>query len=100
MVKELLDNKEIIEENACNLWKGNGADIGAVSKSIHSTASILLGIIEDASEEDRSTTIQYINTGLHDFEKAHDNRDDYLLADCLYYIWRELIIIYVEALEG
>lgn len=100
MVKKLLDNKEIIEENAKSLWQGNGADIGAVSNAIHDTSNIILEIADDASEEDKATTVQYIKAGLGDFETAHNNRDDFLLADCLYYVWRELIIIYVGVLKG
>ena len=100
MINKLLDNKRIIEENAEKLWRGNGADIGVVSKTIHNTSNMILEIIEDASDEDKATTIQYLKGGLEEFENAHKNRDDFLLADCLYYIWRELIAIYVEVLEG
>lgn len=98
MRQKLLDNKRIMEENAYELWKGNGVDMKAVSMAINQTAEIIVNFSEKLSDEDKLTTIQYIKTGLSDFENANSKRDDFLMADCLYYIWRDIIEVYIDVL--
>lgn len=98
MRNKLLENKKVMEENSYELWKGNGADMEAVSKAIQETAEIIVGISENLSDEDKLTTLQYVRTGLSDYENANNKRDDFLMADCLYYIWREITTIYIDAL--
>ena len=34
------------------------------------------------------------------YEMAINKKDDYMLADCIYYEWREMLIIFKELLEG
>ena len=96
--KKLSDYKEIIELSAKDLWQGNGANIGMLNETLVSVSNIILCIAEQLDDDDKLTTINYVKDALAGFEEACNNRDDYLLADNLYYVWRELVIIYGEML--
>ena len=100
-MKSTLQNcLQTIEEESTELWQGHEIDIEAISGAIHSASRIILDITEKLSDEDKLTTINYIKSGLKSFEDACNARDDYMLADCLYYQWREIITIYRDVLEG
>lgn len=99
MNEQLIDNKNIIGESAHELWKGHGTDIGKLNGVLHEVSNIILNIAESLDEEDKLVTINYIKNALLDFKKACDSRDDYMLADCLYFEWRELVSIYIDEME-
>ena len=96
MREELLSAQKTIEDNAYNLWKGNGADIGVLEKTLIEVSNVIIGIAETLDENDKVTTINFIRNALSDFERAYNSRDDYMLADCLMFEWREIVIIYVD----
>lgn len=101
MKDKLLSNRQIIEDNALELWKGHGADIDAINNAIQDVSEVILDIANQLEEEeDRVTTIGYIKEGLHGYNVALNNRDSFMMADCLYYTWREIINIFIEALVG
>ena len=99
MYEKLMDNKNNIEESARELWKGHGADIGKLNGYLHEVSSIILNMAESLNEEDKLVTINYIKNALSDFKSACDRRDEYMLADCLYFEWRELVSIYIDEAE-
>ena len=99
MKKELLDFKEQIEECSYELWKGNGTDVKRLNGVLYDASQIILSVAEELNEEDKTTTINYIKNGLADFEKACNNRDDFMLADCLFFEWREIVSIYADVWE-
>lgn len=96
MREELLPAKKTIEDNAYSLWKGHGVDMGFLEKTLIEASNIILDMSENLDENDKVTTINYIRNALSDFERAYSRRDDYMLADCLIYEWREIIIIYAD----
>ncbi len=98
MKNTLMKYLHIIEEQAAEVLQGKGADIDVINDAIHQSAGIILDVAEQLPDEDKLTTINYIKTGLNNYRNAIDNRDDFLLADCLYYEWREIIAIYIDAL--
>ena len=98
MKNMLMKNLNIIEKQAVEILQGKGADIEVINDTIHQSAGIILDIAEQLPDEDKLTTINYIKTGLSNYQNAIDNRDDFLLADCLYYGWKEIIAIYIDVL--
>ncbi len=96
MNSKLIDSKTIIEDAARDLWQGQGADISAINDTLSVVTDEILSIAELLSEEDKATTISYIKNALSDFKRAYEARDDFLLADCLYYEWREMLFIYID----
>jgi hypothetical protein len=96
MRDKLKEYKGFIEEQSYSLWQGNGAEIEEIGNVIQKLASIVVEISENLSEQDKVTTLSYIRKALSDYELACNARDDFLLADCLYYEWREIAIIYID----
>ena len=97
----LINNKTIIEKAVRDLWQGKGADINMLNGVLAEVSDEILCIANNMNEEDRLTTINYIRTALTDFQRACDNRDDYMLADCLMYEWNDMISIFIsESQEG
>lgn len=96
----LINCLTVVEEESERLWQGKGADIEKIGNALHGAVNVILDVANSLPEEDRTTTMSYIENGLSDYKMACDKRDDFLLADCLYYQWREIITIYIEALEG
>lgn len=99
MRKSLLDNKKVIEHAVNVLWQGKGANIDEIRECVIEVSNTILSMAEALGEEDRNTTAIYVHNALSDFKRSCDNRDDFMLADCLYYEWRELISIYLEIEE-
>lgn len=96
MNNKLIDNKSIIEDAARDLWQGKGADIATLSGVLSEISEDILYMANSLEEEDKLTTVSYIRQALLDFQRACDNRDDYMLADCLMYEWYEIITIYIS----
>ncbi len=96
MNNNLKDNRVTIEDAAIALWQGKGTAIEKLNETLVAVSNDILGRAEDLSEEDKLTTVNYIRDALADFEKACQARDDFMLADCLMYEWREIILIYMD----
>ncbi len=101
MNNKLIENKSLIEDAARDLWQGNGADIVTLNGILLEVSEDILDMANNLGDEDRLTTIDYIRQALLDFQRACDNRDDFMLADCLMYEWSEIITIYIsEGIKG
>lgn len=92
--------KEILENESKKLWQGEGADIDLVQRSIISATEIITKQCEIGFYEGIEFPIQYMVDATHNFMEAISKRDDYLLADCLYFEWREIIIVFIELKES
>ena len=92
--------KEILENESKKLWQGEGADIDLVQRSIISATEIITKQCEIGFGEGIEFPIQYMVDAIHNFMEAISKRDDYLLADCLYFEWREIIIVFIELKES
>ena len=91
--------KENIEKEAKSLWQGKGVDIELVQKSIVSATQMIVKQCETGFSEGIEFPIQYVIDATHHLEDAIKKRDDYLLADCLYFEWREIIIVFLELIN-
>lgn len=92
--------KENIEREARALWQGKGADIELVQNSIVSATQIIFKQCEEGFGAGIEFPTQYIVDATNHFKEAIMKRDDYLLADCLYFEWREIIIVFLELIES
>lgn len=92
--------KENIENEARALWQGKGVDIELVQKSILSATQIIVRQCEIGFGDGIEFPIQYVIDATNHLKEAIERRDDYLLADCLYFEWREIIIVFLELVES
>lgn len=92
--------KENIENEARALWQGKGVDIELVQRSIVSATQMILKQCEMGLGDGIEFPIQYVIDATNHFKEAISKRDDYLLADCLYFEWREIIIVFIELVES
>ena len=95
---KLIENRKIIEKEAFNLWQGNAVDISTLNATIIEVSNTILNIANGLNEEDKNTTIIYVRNALSNFELASNSRDNFLLSDCLYFEWRELISVYIDVI--
>lgn len=94
------DIKKNIEDEAKSLWQGKGANIELIQNSILSATQIILKQCEKGFGSGIEFPIQYVVNATKHFKEAIEKRDDYLLADCLYFEWREILIVFSELLEA
>ena len=91
--------KEIIEHEAESLWQGRGTDVKVLQDAITKTIGIITAQCEEGFGEGIEFPMQYLLDAIHHYKEAIEKRDDYLLADCLYFEWREIIIVFMELCE-
>ena len=92
--------KKNIEHEAENLWQGKGADICFLQENISKFIEIVSTKCVEGFGDGIEFPLQYLMDATDHFKEAIKKRDDYLLADCLYYEWREIIIVFIELCEA
>ena len=96
-IEGILDNIEYV---VVQLWQGKGGDIELVSESVDALVneiSIHLGEMEAVGI---SFPMEYVTSASTNLIEAIEKKDDYLLADNLYYEWREILLVYEEVIDG
>lgn len=92
--------KKNIEHEAKTLWQGKGADISVLQENISTLVKIITTKCAEGFGDGVEFPLQYLIDAINHFKEAIKKRDDYLLADCLYYEWREIIIVFIELCEA
>lgn len=96
----LINGIEVFEKESISLYQGKGANMDIVSQSVSLVTEVIMQLMESLSDEDKLNTSFFLKNVMNDFEMAIRNKDDLMLADCLYYQWREMCIIFEDVLEG
>ncbi len=95
-MKEIQEN---IESITVQLWQGKGADMDMVSSNIDMLVNEItdhLGVMNAAGIV---FPMEYVTAASKNLIHAISQKDDYLLADNLYYEWKEIAVVYEEIMN-
>lgn len=88
-----------ITELTYTLWQGKGINIEEMTTVITNFITDLEFQCGRMRALGIEFPMEYVEQALKNMKTAIDNRDDYLLADCLYYEWREIMVVFIEVAE-
>lgn len=87
-----------IEKAVKELWQGKGINIGHVTKIINENVQEIVDALPKMKQFGIDFPMEYVTTAMKNMSVAIEKRDDYLLADNLYFEWREIFKVYEEVL--
>lgn len=92
--------KEDIDNMTIQLWQGKGADIDVISSNIDLLVSEITAHLGEMRAVGIDFPMEYVTAASKNLIEAISKRDDYLLADNLYYEWREILLVFEEVIGG
>ena len=95
----MLEDKELIESMARSLWQGVGADIAELNKCLDNLTKQMMDGISRLCKIGVEFPTQFIMDAMSHTTESISSRDDFKLADCLYYEWLEIITVYEEVMK-
>ena len=95
----MLVDKELIKTMATRLWQGDGADIAELSKLLDNLTKQMMDGISRLYKIGVEFPTQFIMDAMSHTTESIGSRDDFKLADCLYYEWLEIITVYEEVMK-
>ena len=98
-MKSIRGIQENIENTITQLWQGNGADIESISSDIDDFVNEITAHLEEMNTAGIDFPMEYVSVASKNLINAISKKDDYLLADNLYYEWKEIIIVYDEVMR-
>ena len=98
-MKSIKEIQENIENMTVQLWQGKGADIDLISSSIDALVGEITTHLEDMNAIGVSFPMEYVTAASKNMIEAIRKKDDYLLADNLYYEWREILLVFEEVMS-
>ncbi len=78
------------------LWQGKGVDIEALTLMINKFLEAFDELNNRCNKFNIEIPINYLKDAYNNLKNAILSRDDYILADCLHYEWREIMIVLEE----
>lgn len=90
---------DVIKKQAEELWKGKGCDINIVIKTINSLVGEIVRYEPVFDRIGIRFPMEYIRDAMKNLNYAIETKDDYLLADCLFFEWKEIGIVFSELIE-
>lgn len=87
---------ECLDEMVTNLWQGKGISIDAMLEKINTMTEEIIENTVLMKKNGIEFPVNFIRDALENMQKAIEQKDDYKLADCLYYEWREIAVVYQE----
>ncbi|MCR5545330.1 MAG: hypothetical protein K6F30_02520 [Lachnospiraceae bacterium] len=95
----IIEIQEKIENVTNQLWQGKGADIELISACIDTLVNEITDHIGEMKAVGIDFPMEYVTAASKNLIEAISKKDDYLLADNLYYEWKEIIIVYEEVIN-
>lgn len=90
---------DVIEEQAKKLWQGKGCDIDIVVDSINNLVGDIVNYGSVFGKLGINFPMEYVRDAMKNLNYAIETKDDYLLADCLFFEWKEIRIVFNELIE-
>lgn len=88
-----------MDNQATSLWQGHGLDIERLNEQIIDFLSVLEKSVVILEQRGIAFPMEYVEEAMVDLKKGLGDRDDYKVADCLYYQWKEIAIVLKEVLD-
>ena len=94
----LKETRENIEMITTQLWQGKGADIELLSSCVDSIVNEITAHLDEMKAVGIDFPMEYVSAASKNMIDAISKKDDYLLADNLYYEWREILMVFEEVM--
>lgn len=88
-----------LEKTTTRLWQGEEIDIDQISKDINDGVEQIIEFIPSLQECGVDFPMEYVTNAMRGFVDATNKMDDYLLADNLWYEWREIFEVFKEVVN-
>ena len=95
-IEKFIDEMDI---QATRLWQGRGIDVEELNRQIVTFVSIMKQKVQKFFTLGIDFPTEYAEVALEHLKQAMSDRDDYKLADCLYYEWRDIAIVLQEVID-
>jgi hypothetical protein len=97
-MESLKETKENIEMITTQLWQGKGADIELLSSCVDNIVNEITAHLDEMKAVGIDFPMEYVSAASKNMIEAISKKDDYLLADNLYYEWREILMVFEEVM--
>lgn len=97
-MESLKETKENIEMITTKLWQGKGADIELLSSCVDNIVNEITAHLDEMKAVGIDFPMEYVSAASKNMIEAISKKDDYLLADNLYYEWREILMVFEEVM--
>ena len=101
-IEEIVDtcNKclEKIDGSIVELWQGKGTNIQELLATVGTVSEIMAEGYEFLKKNHIDFPLEFIKRAVINLNTAVKERDDYMLADNLYYEWKEIIMVFCETI--
>lgn len=87
---------DIIDKNIIDLWQGKGCNVQEIVSEICTFSGMVIQQHDDVVKSGIDFPMDYVSGAMVHTDDAIQARDDYKLADNLYYEWREIAIVFGE----
>ena len=87
-----------LENVTIQLWQGKGADIELISSCIDALVNEITDYMGEMKAMGIDFPMEYVTAASKNLIEAIEKKDDYLLADNLYYEWREILLVFEEVM--
>lgn len=89
---------EQFEQYANTLWKGKEIELQEVTDFINDFVD---NIVQSTGLMEKNGIVfpmEYVVDSLREYQSAIELKDDYIMADCLYFQWKEIAQVYLEVM--
>lgn len=90
---------EIIEKQTKSLWEGKGCEINEVTEAASGILDKIEKYVPMLEQMGIDFPMEYVREAISNLSTAIETKDDYVLADCLFYEWREIGMVLSELIE-
>lgn len=97
-MESLKETKENIEMITTQLWQGKGADIELLSACVDYIVNEITAHLDEMKAVGIDFPMEFVSAASKNMLDAISKKDDYLLADNLYYEWREILMVFEEVM--
>lgn len=87
---------DIINENVMGLWQGKGCNVKEILSEICTFSGMVIQQYDDVVKSGIDFPMDCVSGAMMNTDDAIQMRDDYKLADNLYYEWREIALVFAE----
>lgn len=90
---------EQLDEYAAFLWQGKGIDINSMTNFIMTMVEQIEMQRFVFRENGIDFPYEFVYSAIESIKKAIESRDDYILADCIFFEWREIMLVFYEVID-
>lgn len=95
-----MEEIEWFENTAVQLWQGKKVDIDLTVKKINNVVDKIVSNMEAMKDAGIEFPIEYVENALNHLHQALEIRDEYKLADNLYFEWRDITTVKNEVMQN